>query len=158
VQKKSYSRVAHTSDLMPWDNPYDFWIYSYNASVVVGYSVFQIRIKYFCFQNTLGYPWRCKNLQRWRCDHDRMIGSRKGVFSWEMAPVALTPPSWRKNENLWQDLPGREAVNCIQSPWMPLFEKDQTIPDNEDDIGIIWKKCWGRFLKKSLFRKLPSPT
>jgi hypothetical protein len=21
----------------------------------------------FCFQNELGYPWRCKNFQRWRC-------------------------------------------------------------------------------------------
>jgi hypothetical protein len=38
---------------------YDFWIYSYNASVVVGWSVFQGRVKYLCFQNGLGYPWRC---------------------------------------------------------------------------------------------------
>jgi hypothetical protein len=30
-------------------------------------SVFQGRIKYCCFQNALGYPWCCKNLQRWRC-------------------------------------------------------------------------------------------
>jgi hypothetical protein len=28
---------------------------------------FQNRIKYFSFQNALGYPWSCKNLQRWRC-------------------------------------------------------------------------------------------
>jgi hypothetical protein len=51
-----------------WSQSYDLWIYSYNASVVVGYHVFQSRIKYFCLQNTLGYPWRCKNLQRWRCN------------------------------------------------------------------------------------------
>jgi hypothetical protein len=41
---------------------------TYNASVVVGQSVFQSILKYFCFQNTLGYPLRCKNLQRWRCN------------------------------------------------------------------------------------------
>jgi hypothetical protein len=33
------------------------------ALYIVGYSVFQSRRKYFCFQNELGYPWRCKNLQ-----------------------------------------------------------------------------------------------
>jgi hypothetical protein len=31
----------------------------YNASVVVVYSVFHSRITYFCFQNALGYSWRC---------------------------------------------------------------------------------------------------
>jgi hypothetical protein len=40
----------------------------YNASVVVGKSVFQSRSKYFFFQNALGYLWRCKFLQRWRCN------------------------------------------------------------------------------------------
>jgi hypothetical protein len=28
---------------------------------------FQSRIKYICFQNEVGCPRRCKNLQRWRC-------------------------------------------------------------------------------------------
>jgi hypothetical protein len=41
---------------------YDFLIYSYNASVVEGWSIFQSRIKYFCFQNAIGYPWRCKKI------------------------------------------------------------------------------------------------
>jgi hypothetical protein len=45
-----------------WSQSYDFLIYSYNASVVVAYSVFQSGIKYFCFQKELGYPWR------WRCN------------------------------------------------------------------------------------------
>jgi hypothetical protein len=31
------------------------------ALYVVGSIVFQSRIKYFCSQNTLGYPWRSKN-------------------------------------------------------------------------------------------------
>jgi hypothetical protein len=37
------------------------------ALQIVHFSAFQSRIKYFCFQNALGYPWRSKNLQRWRC-------------------------------------------------------------------------------------------
>jgi hypothetical protein len=51
----------------PWSQSYDFGIYNYNASVVVAYIAFHSRIKYFCFQNALGYTWRCKNLQSWRC-------------------------------------------------------------------------------------------
>jgi hypothetical protein len=43
-----------------WTQSYDFLIYSYNASVVVPYTVSQSRIKYICIQNALGYPWRCK--------------------------------------------------------------------------------------------------
>jgi hypothetical protein len=39
----------------------DFCIYNYNASVVVAYSVFQSRWKYFCFQNALCYSWRCNS-------------------------------------------------------------------------------------------------
>jgi hypothetical protein len=35
---------------------------------VVAYNVFQSRKQYFCFQSALGYPWHCKNLQRWRCN------------------------------------------------------------------------------------------
>jgi hypothetical protein len=35
---------------------YYFWIYSYNASVVVGYSVFQSRIKYFLFSKRARLP------------------------------------------------------------------------------------------------------
>jgi hypothetical protein len=29
---------------------------------------YQCRRKYFCFQNALGYSWRCTFLQRWRCN------------------------------------------------------------------------------------------
>jgi hypothetical protein len=32
----------------------------HNASFVEGWSVFHIKRKYFCFQNVLGYSWRCK--------------------------------------------------------------------------------------------------
>jgi hypothetical protein len=49
-----------------WSQSYDFGINNYNASAVavavVGKSVFQKEINYFCFQNTLGYSWRCKFL------------------------------------------------------------------------------------------------
>jgi hypothetical protein len=34
---------------------YEFKIYNYNASVVLGYGVYQSRRKYFCFQNEPGY-------------------------------------------------------------------------------------------------------
>jgi hypothetical protein len=56
---------------------YDFWIYSYNASVVVPrLQRFSMLKKYFCFQNEPGYTWRCKNLQRWAVNRSRRIGSR----------------------------------------------------------------------------------
>jgi hypothetical protein len=41
-----------------WSQAFDLWIYNFNASVVVGYSVFQGRRKYFSFQNALGYSRR----------------------------------------------------------------------------------------------------
>jgi hypothetical protein len=59
---------AEINGNVTWTQSYDFLIYSYNASVVVAYSVFQSRKNTFCFQNALGYPWHCKNLQRWRCN------------------------------------------------------------------------------------------
>jgi hypothetical protein len=31
------------------------------ALYVEGYNVFQSRIIFFCFQNALGYPWRCNS-------------------------------------------------------------------------------------------------
>jgi hypothetical protein len=48
---------------------YDFGIYNYNASVVLGESVFSRYKKiFFCFQNAPGYLGGCKFLQRWRCN------------------------------------------------------------------------------------------
>jgi hypothetical protein len=38
---------------------YNFRIFSYNTSVVVGYIVFQSRRKCFCSFKALGNPWRC---------------------------------------------------------------------------------------------------
>jgi hypothetical protein len=42
--------------------------YNHNASVVVPRQqrFFKVEENIFCFQNALGYPWRCKFLQRWR--------------------------------------------------------------------------------------------
>jgi hypothetical protein len=37
-----------------WSQTYDFKIYSYSASIVVGFECFHGKIKYFCFQNALG--------------------------------------------------------------------------------------------------------
>jgi hypothetical protein len=54
---------------------YDFWIYSYNASVVVGQSVFQSRNKYFGLQNALGYTLLCKKYNAGVVIRDRRIGS-----------------------------------------------------------------------------------
>jgi hypothetical protein len=45
--------VTHDLRIGSRSQSYDFKIYSYNASVVVGYSVFQSRRKYFSFQNEL---------------------------------------------------------------------------------------------------------
>jgi hypothetical protein len=56
----------------------DFWIYIYNAIVV---DVLQNRRKYFCFQNAIGYSWRCKILQRWRCNSILMVDTR--TQSWD---------------------------------------------------------------------------
>jgi hypothetical protein len=49
---------------------------TYNASVVLGWYVFQNRRNYFYFQSALGYPWRCKFLNAGVVTHDRRIGSR----------------------------------------------------------------------------------
>jgi hypothetical protein len=62
--KKISNLCFYPNICLSWIQSYDFLIYSYNASVEVGYSVFQRRIKYLCFQDVLAYPWRCKNLQR----------------------------------------------------------------------------------------------
>jgi hypothetical protein len=56
-------------ELSPWANTTTFeFTTTYYASVVVGYSVFLGRVKYFCFQNPLGYSWRCNSLQCCRCN------------------------------------------------------------------------------------------
>jgi hypothetical protein len=47
---------------------YDFLIYSYSASVVGSrLERFSKWNQIFFFRNKLGYPWRCKKLQRWGC-------------------------------------------------------------------------------------------
>jgi hypothetical protein len=35
-------------------------MYNYNVSVVVGLNFFDGKRKYFCFQKSLSYLWRCK--------------------------------------------------------------------------------------------------
>jgi hypothetical protein len=47
-----------------WSQYNDFWIYSYNASVVFSrLERFHSMKKYFCFKNALGYLWRCEFLR-----------------------------------------------------------------------------------------------
>jgi hypothetical protein len=53
---------------------YDFGMYNYDASVVIGQGVFQGKVKYFCIQIALGYSWRCKFLQRRRCNSQAYVG------------------------------------------------------------------------------------
>jgi hypothetical protein len=53
-------------------------IYNYNVSVVTGHTVFSKWKKYFCFQNALGYSWRCKFLQRWRRNTRSYVGLALG--------------------------------------------------------------------------------
>jgi hypothetical protein len=50
---------------IPVANPTTFEFTATTPAFVVGYNVFQS--KKSCFKNALGYPWRCKFLQRWRC-------------------------------------------------------------------------------------------
>jgi hypothetical protein len=66
-----YVKRRHTqvTILLCWSKlSYDFWIYSYNASVVVGQSVFSKWKKILFKTDSIGYSWRCKFLQRWRCN------------------------------------------------------------------------------------------
>jgi hypothetical protein len=52
--KKMFKKLSNIFDqnVDPRNQSYDFLIYSYNASVVVGYSVFRSRIKYFFASKT----------------------------------------------------------------------------------------------------------
>jgi hypothetical protein len=47
----SFNYEKHFKCLASLDLEPDFGIYSYYASVVAGLSVFQSRVKHFCFQN-----------------------------------------------------------------------------------------------------------
>jgi hypothetical protein len=57
---------------------YDFWIYNYNASVVVRYSIFKVGKIYFYSKNALYYSLHCKFLQRWRCK-ENIFYSKNGL-------------------------------------------------------------------------------
>jgi hypothetical protein len=71
-----------------------FWIYSCNAVSRLE------RRKNFCFQNELGYPWRCKNIQRWCCKVARLgPGANPTIASCNASIVkiynATNGASWR---------------------------------------------------------------
>jgi hypothetical protein len=61
-KKKLHSAAAQ----IPWTQSYDFRIYNYNASVVLGQSGFKWETIIFILKNALCYLLNCKFLQRWR--------------------------------------------------------------------------------------------
>jgi hypothetical protein len=58
----------------PKNQSYDSWIYNYNASLAVGYSVFKGSTKHFYFQNALCYCGAVNFYNASVVTHDRRIG------------------------------------------------------------------------------------
>jgi hypothetical protein len=62
-----------------WSQPYDFWIHNYNASAVVLDRLLQIDENILVFKtHYVGYSWRCKFLQHWRCKTRSHVGLSSG--------------------------------------------------------------------------------